>query len=212
MRGLLGGALAAILGLAAGPASADDLMKSTQAHFKPIPSMVPAVKDNAVTHEKIELGKLLFFDPRLSASEIISCNTCHNLGTGGVDLGRARLAEGPAPGADRLQRRVQRRAVLGRPRGRPQGAGERAGAGERRDERHARSRRERPVVDARICRAVQKGLPERGFAGDVRQFRQGGRSLRGDADHAGRQVRPVSRGQRQRAQRPGEGGPQAVHE
>ncbi len=101
MRGLLGGALAAILALAAGPASADDLMTSAQAHFKPIPSMVPAVKDNAVTHEKIELGKLLFFDPRLSASEIISCNTCHNLGTGGVDAGPTSVGHGGQKGPRR---------------------------------------------------------------------------------------------------------------
>jgi len=69
------------------PASADELMEKAQAAFKPIPSVVPAVKGNAITGEKIELGKMLFFDPRLSASEIISCNTCHNLGTGGVDAG-----------------------------------------------------------------------------------------------------------------------------
>jgi len=94
MRELLGGALAAVLALAAAPASADDLMTKAQQNFKPIPSMVPAVKDNAVTHEKIELGKLLFFDPRLSASEIISCNTCHNLGTGGVDAGPTSVGHG----------------------------------------------------------------------------------------------------------------------
>ncbi|MGN0921046.1 MAG: cytochrome-c peroxidase [Cellvibrio sp.] len=35
--------------------------------------------------EKVELGKQLFFDPRLSMSGIISCNTCHNLSLGGVD-------------------------------------------------------------------------------------------------------------------------------
>ncbi len=94
MRMLVGAALAAVLALPAGPASADDLMKSAQEHFKPIPSMVPAVKENAVTHEKIELGRLLFFDPRLSASEIISCNTCHNLGTGGVDAGPTSVGHG----------------------------------------------------------------------------------------------------------------------
>lgn len=68
-------------------ARADDLMQSAQQAFKPIPSVLPAVKDNPVTREKIELGKMLFFDPRLSASQIISCNSCHNLGTGGVDAG-----------------------------------------------------------------------------------------------------------------------------
>ncbi|MFB1639399.1 cytochrome-c peroxidase [Campylobacter sp. MRC_CM3] len=34
---------------------------------------------------KVELGKKLYFDPRLSKSGIISCNTCHNLGLGGAD-------------------------------------------------------------------------------------------------------------------------------
>ena len=34
---------------------------------------------------KVDLGKMLFFDPRLSKSGFISCNSCHNLATGGVD-------------------------------------------------------------------------------------------------------------------------------
>ncbi|MBU0631562.1 cytochrome-c peroxidase [bacterium] len=40
---------------------------------------------NPITKEKVELGKKLFFDTRLSKSGLISCNTCHNLATGGVD-------------------------------------------------------------------------------------------------------------------------------
>ena len=40
---------------------------------------------NPLTQEKIDLGKKLFFEPRISKSGLISCNTCHNLGTGGVD-------------------------------------------------------------------------------------------------------------------------------
>lgn len=40
---------------------------------------------NPMTESKIELGKKLYFDPRLSKSSLISCNTCHNLGMGGVD-------------------------------------------------------------------------------------------------------------------------------
>lgn len=35
--------------------------------------------------EKVELGKMLFFEVRLSKSGFISCNSCHNLATGGVD-------------------------------------------------------------------------------------------------------------------------------
>ena len=78
--------LAMFLGTAL-PVSADDLTQAAQRTFKPIPSVVPAVKGNTITREKIKLGKMLFFDPRLSASQIISCNSCHNLSTGGVDAG-----------------------------------------------------------------------------------------------------------------------------
>ena len=41
--------------------------------------------NHTITKEKISLGKVLFFEPRLSKSGLISCNTCHNLGMGGVD-------------------------------------------------------------------------------------------------------------------------------
>jgi cytochrome c peroxidase len=85
MRSLTICSLAAAVVLGAAPASADDLLTRAQAAFKPIPSVVPSVRDNIVTPDKVELGKMLFFDPRLSSSEMISCNTCHNLATGGVD-------------------------------------------------------------------------------------------------------------------------------
>lgn len=42
-------------------------------------------EENPITNKKIELGKKLYFDPRLSKSGLISCNTCHHLGMGGVD-------------------------------------------------------------------------------------------------------------------------------
>ncbi|SNZ21642.1 cytochrome-c peroxidase [Cohaesibacter gelatinilyticus] len=79
--------LLACTALLAGMASAqsNELLNDAKDMFKPIPSVVPAVKDNAVTGEKVELGKMLFFDPRLSSSGLISCNTCHNLGMGGDD-------------------------------------------------------------------------------------------------------------------------------
>lgn len=44
---------------------------------------LPAVK--TIEPAKIELGKKLFFDPRLSKSGFISCNSCHNLSMGGSD-------------------------------------------------------------------------------------------------------------------------------
>jgi len=66
-------------------ASADELQTRAQSLFQPIPSVVPAIKGNVVTRERVELGKALFFEPRLSASALLSCNSCHNLGAGGVD-------------------------------------------------------------------------------------------------------------------------------
>ncbi|NOX07971.1 MAG: cytochrome-c peroxidase [Gammaproteobacteria bacterium] len=47
--------------------------------IQPIPASV--VMDEA----KVALGKQLFFDPRLSKSGFLSCNSCHNLATGGAD-------------------------------------------------------------------------------------------------------------------------------
>ena len=66
-------------------AYADELRDQALETFKPLPSTIPSVKDNRITPEKIALGKALFFDPRLSASGVFSCNSCHNLATGGDD-------------------------------------------------------------------------------------------------------------------------------
>ena len=44
---------------------------------------VPA--DNPITKEKVELGKQLYFDGRLSKDGTVSCNSCHNLSAGGAD-------------------------------------------------------------------------------------------------------------------------------
>ena len=49
---------------------------------EPIKIIKPA---NGLNASMVELGKKLWFEPRLSKSNIISCNSCHNLATGGVD-------------------------------------------------------------------------------------------------------------------------------
>ncbi len=64
----------------------NDLLNKSQSLFKSIPETPPELENNQLTQEKVELGKMLYFEPRLSASNLISCNTCHNLGTGGVDI------------------------------------------------------------------------------------------------------------------------------
>ncbi len=70
-------------------AAAGDLRQDAAAVFQPIDPAAVAkqVKNNEITPAKIELGHKLFFDPRLSKSQLISCATCHNLSTGGVDAG-----------------------------------------------------------------------------------------------------------------------------
>ncbi|MCD4667923.1 MAG: c-type cytochrome [Sulfurimonas sp.] len=50
------------------------------------PSEVPQPKNNKITPERIELGKLLYFDTRLSTSGKISCATCHHPKQGWTDL------------------------------------------------------------------------------------------------------------------------------
>ena len=62
-------------------AAMSSLCASVQA-AEPIDPIEPVeVKNPAL----VELGKMLFFEPRLSRSGFISCNSCHNLATGGVD-------------------------------------------------------------------------------------------------------------------------------
>lgn len=49
---------------------------------EPIQVIVPPSQVNL---GMVELGKKLYFDPRLSKSGFISCNSCHNLSMGGTD-------------------------------------------------------------------------------------------------------------------------------
>ncbi|MDD4974138.1 MAG: cytochrome-c peroxidase [Bacteriovorax sp.] len=50
-----------------------------------LPKSAEIPKDNKQTIEKINLGKSLYFDPRMSINGTISCNSCHNLMLGGED-------------------------------------------------------------------------------------------------------------------------------
>jgi cytochrome c peroxidase len=81
-------AVSAALTLSLSSALADDTAlreKAKSAGLQALPYGSGQVTDNPLTREKIALGAMLFFDPRLSASGVISCNTCHNLGMGGDD-------------------------------------------------------------------------------------------------------------------------------
>jgi cytochrome c peroxidase len=51
--------------------------EADSSELTPLPKTVQAPKDNPTTPAKVELGKLLFFDPRLSGDNKMSCATCH---------------------------------------------------------------------------------------------------------------------------------------
>jgi cytochrome c peroxidase len=55
----------------------------------PLPAQPPVPAHNPMSAAKVELGKQLFFDPRLSLDGTISCASCHNVVTGGGDDDRA---------------------------------------------------------------------------------------------------------------------------
>ncbi len=57
-------------------------MTAVPANAEPITPIAPYVSQNPAM---VELGRKLFFDPRLSKSGFISCNSCHNLSMGGTD-------------------------------------------------------------------------------------------------------------------------------
>jgi cytochrome c peroxidase len=57
----------------------------SSAQWQALPDEAPAPADNPTTPEKVALGKMLYFDPRLSSNGTVSCFTCHNVMEGGDD-------------------------------------------------------------------------------------------------------------------------------
>ncbi|MDF1762962.1 MAG: cytochrome c peroxidase [Oleibacter sp.] len=55
------------------------------ANWLALPDKPPTPADNPTTPAKVELGKMLFFDPRLSSTGTVSCFSCHNVMEGGDD-------------------------------------------------------------------------------------------------------------------------------
>ena len=86
--------LSFVVGSALSLSAADVLTQAKDSGLIPLPTnqagvekilTEAGVKFSPFTEEKAELGKKLYFEPRLSKSVLISCNTCHNLGLGGTD-------------------------------------------------------------------------------------------------------------------------------
>jgi cytochrome c peroxidase len=71
------GSLAGLMAAAAAPAAAQEPGEAQRAAYRR-PDTIPFPKDNPYTSEKAALGKMLFFDTRLSRDRNLSCASCHN--------------------------------------------------------------------------------------------------------------------------------------
>lgn len=76
MAGLLTLATSVFAEMAANLPAAGSL-ESLRAKYQR-PTAIPFPSDNMYTKDREQLGRMLFFDPRLSSSNWISCATCHN--------------------------------------------------------------------------------------------------------------------------------------
>lgn len=63
------------------PAPKETIPAAHTAMFKPLDKATPNPADKA----KIDLGRMLYYEPRLSIGQDISCNSCHQLDKFGVD-------------------------------------------------------------------------------------------------------------------------------
>ncbi len=62
----------------------EDLIARAKAVFGPLPASMPSA-DNPITPEKVRLGNMLFFEPRISVDRTVSCAKCHPPGLYAAD-------------------------------------------------------------------------------------------------------------------------------
>jgi cytochrome c peroxidase len=77
-------ALAALTTAACAPRRSGISDRTTLSRFAPLPEVVP-VKSGAPSEAAVSLGRLLYFDARLSKAQDVSCNSCHPLTSYGAD-------------------------------------------------------------------------------------------------------------------------------
>jgi cytochrome c peroxidase len=70
--------------VAASVPPAAELQKKAAGIWRPLPEVVES-PNHPRSPEKVDLGRILYFDPRFSINGKISCNTCHRLDNAGVD-------------------------------------------------------------------------------------------------------------------------------
>ena len=62
-----------------------DLLTKAQGIFQPLPARAEIDAAQPLTEGQIQLGQQLWYEPRLSRGNTVSCNSCHNLASYGVD-------------------------------------------------------------------------------------------------------------------------------
>jgi cytochrome c peroxidase len=73
-----------VLPFAASAADDEALIKRAAQVLGPLPASMPS-EENAITPEKVKLGKVLFYEPRISIDGTVSCSKCHPLALYGAD-------------------------------------------------------------------------------------------------------------------------------
>jgi cytochrome c peroxidase len=69
---------------AAPPSKHSEINPRLLRRFEPVRSQIET-SSNSITNAKVELGRMLFFEKRLSRQQDLSCNSCHDLEHYGVD-------------------------------------------------------------------------------------------------------------------------------
>ena len=73
-----------VIGFVASASDKEQVNAEALKLFSPLPAVMEA-SANPISDAKVKLGRMLYYDPRLSASQQISCNTCHGLDAYGAE-------------------------------------------------------------------------------------------------------------------------------
>jgi cytochrome c peroxidase len=69
---------------ASGPSTTVTVDPAQLELFQPLPEAIPSAA-NPLTDDKIALGRMLYYETRLSKGQKLACNSCHKLNSYGVD-------------------------------------------------------------------------------------------------------------------------------
>ena len=190
MRPFVISPLLALVALATPALAADPLRDQAKELFQSIPTEPPTLPGNAATPAKLDLGRMLYFEPRLSQSHNISCNTCHLVGMGGADGRPTSLGHNWQLGgrnAPTVFNAVFNTAQFWDGRAADlEAAGGWADRQPGRDGHHQGARGRPAEGHPGLCRRIQGGLPRRCRPDHLCQHRGRHRGVRGHVDHARR--------------------------